>query len=231
MIRTEDIEDALDGLFYLNQLLPQNPMYSILPPDMIPLKGEVLSRDCLHEGINNGRRWLKSGSLEASLALLLCDGRYRNSVAIMRPSYCSAIAAAHEKHVRFINLKVGSNSFTTEEQIKNLTDDFNLSLNMVIDSIIRPYPDLFKKKLIVFPNSERNLHWTATYVFNPCQIMANDDDGLKTCFYRYCGLNQKGRSSVANSHGVIWFLNVLYSHHLHMNQAGEGAPFVIQYPS
>ena len=37
MITTEDIEDALDGLFYLNQLLPQNPMYSILPPDMIPL--------------------------------------------------------------------------------------------------------------------------------------------------------------------------------------------------
>jgi hypothetical protein len=30
MITTEDIEDALDGLFYLNQLLWQNPRYSIL---------------------------------------------------------------------------------------------------------------------------------------------------------------------------------------------------------
>jgi len=105
---------------------------------------------------------------------------------------------------------------------------YNNCVDMVVKAIIRPNPGLFKKKVLVFIADEGDSHWTATFVFNPSCIIAEEapnGDTLRCCYYQYCGLEQTGSSKVGLIHGIHWFLNLLYNHNslskANLSQKGE----------
>jgi hypothetical protein len=56
--------------------------------------------------------------------------------------------------------------------------------------LIKPHPDLLKKKIIVFVADEGDCHWTVTFVFNPSttgKTLEHEDNQHCCCVYCYCG--------------------------------------------
>jgi hypothetical protein len=106
--------------------------------------------------------------------------------------------------------------WVTEEDIARKKARYDNHVNFLIKNVIMSQDNLFKKKLIVFVlNDKSRVHWTATFVFNPSCIKedanpTNSRPDLRSCFYCYCGKSKSGDTYVDWSHGMHWFLNLLY---------------------
>ncbi len=80
------------------------------------------------------------------------------------------------------------------------------------DFVCEPLPD--KKEVIVFPQNLNDAHWMVTLVFNPRSIDKDTEyrPELQTCKIHFCSMNTTGSSSAKISQGLLWFLNLAFSH-------------------
>jgi hypothetical protein len=113
-------------------------------------------------------------------------------------------------------------------ELAQAVGDADDCLTEVVKKIIKPHPDLLKKKITVFVADEGDSHWTVTFVFNPGTVgkaLEHTENLPRCCFYCYCGYDAHGQTLVAHTHGLKWFLNLAYSverhNQLHGTKAGE----------
>ena len=78
----EDLEAAYAGLDVLSTLVPP-PMGNLPWRNHIRGGGDIDSRDRLVHSKSGGTTWMNSGQLQMMTALLLKDGRYDASVAVI----------------------------------------------------------------------------------------------------------------------------------------------------
>jgi len=217
-ITADDFRQATDGLKLLEWLLPPSSEHHLLSTDKHTIHGEVMFERRILEGKSNGKEWMSTGKIEAGLALLMADGRYSKDVAIIAPSYSGLIAAGHASELKYREMmEKNTNEFGSVDsmELARASANTNDCLNQVLQKIIGQHPGLMGKKILVFVADEGECHWTVTFVFNPGTIdkaWEREDDHLRCCFYRYCGYNSKGGTLVAHTHGLKWFLNLLFSH-------------------
>jgi hypothetical protein len=162
------------------------------------------------ESKTNGTEWMFHGHTSAALALFMSDGRYKDHVAIIPPNHMASIKAANALY-NLMN-KVEKDS----EEYKALESKYQKVIGMLMEKVITVQPNLFEKKMIVFVINRDKVHWEATFIFNPSYIqidVATDLNALRCCFFRYCGKRNDGTTYIHGSHGIPWFLNLLYNYH------------------
>jgi hypothetical protein len=96
------MEEANAGLDLLNNLLP--PPFSLLvSPEKMRCSGELVSHSRLNHSKSGGKAWMATGELQMMTALLMKDGRYEDSVAILSFTDMQRIQGCFEllqKHCR-----------------------------------------------------------------------------------------------------------------------------------
>ena len=229
-VTEEDFSSTIAGLTLWNWLVPPSS-YRLMPPERHTIHGEVLFGRRMWESKSSGTKWMSTGEIEAGLALLMADGRYSDDVVIIPPSYSGLVAAGYASELKHDELtRRNTQQFGSVDhmELAGASNDANDCLTEVVKKIIKPHPELLKKKLIVFVADEKNCHWTVTFVFNPGTVASeHEEDQPRCCFYRYCGYDAYGQTLVAHTHGLKWFLNLAYSvekhDEMHGTQAGENA--------
>ena len=225
-ITADDFSSTIAGLTLWNWLVPPSSC-RLMSPDKHTIHGEVLFGRRMLEGKSFGTRWMSTGEVSAGLALLMADGRYSKDVVVIPPSYSGLVAAGYASEMKVDEMK---RNFGSVDQmvLAQATNDADDCLTEVVKKIIKPNPDLLTKRIIVFVADEGQQHWTVTFVFNPGTVskaLEHTENLPRCCFYRYCGYDAHGRTSVAHTHGLKWFLNLAYSverhDHLHGTKAGE----------
>jgi hypothetical protein len=91
------MDKVVSGLHMVENLLPGH-LSPLLPPGSIHLHGEILMENRKNHGRMKGTAWMSTGKLETMTALLMCDGRYDDTVAIVAFSQVNAIGKAFEAH-------------------------------------------------------------------------------------------------------------------------------------
>jgi hypothetical protein len=76
------MEEAYAGLDLLNNLLPP-PLGLLVSPEKRQCSGELVSHARLDHSKSGGKTWMAKGELQMMTALLMKDGRYEESVAIL----------------------------------------------------------------------------------------------------------------------------------------------------
>ncbi len=76
------MEDAFAGLNLLNNLLPP-PLGLLVSPEKMLCSGEMVSHARLDYSKSGGKTWMATCELQMMTALLMKDGRYEESVAIL----------------------------------------------------------------------------------------------------------------------------------------------------
>lgn len=99
----------------------------------------------------------------------------------------------------------------------NILNSWKKHQTFILKNVLSVYPSIMQKKVIVFPKNLNNAHWMVTFVFNPSSIHRDFAfrQGLRPCFYRYCSQNPSGTRKVKIQQGLLWFLNLAYSHTFH----------------
>jgi hypothetical protein len=82
LLTNADLEEAFAGLDYLNNLLPP-PFGDLVLPDQLRGSGEIGSEARLDHSKSGGKTWMATGELQMMTSLLMRDGRYDTSVAIL----------------------------------------------------------------------------------------------------------------------------------------------------
>ena len=216
VMSNEDLRHAQRDLPFLNELFPLSTEHSLMESSAHAFHGEILMQQRLQESISEGTSWMKTGHIASALALLMCDGRYKDHAAIIPPTYMVAISSAYECLLDLRKaMRERRRVWVTEEDIAWKKTRYDNHVNFLIKNVIMSHDNLFKKRLIVFVLNESSVHWTATFVFNPSCIKEdanpNSRQDLRCCFYRYCGKSKSGDTYVDRSHGMHWFLNLLYN--------------------
>jgi hypothetical protein len=212
-----DLEGAYAGLDLLNNLLPL-PMGVILGPNKMHTSGELLSTERVLHSSRLGTHWMSNSELSMMTALLMKDGRYDASVAILTISDMLRIRDCIKALQTYMNSKTMAKQLGLEEKnattIKCQFATYEGQMNSIVKNLLFFNPGLLQKKILVFPCNIKNSHWGATFVFNPGDIEAAFDDAssCRTCFFRYCSLHPSGTRKIPNEFGIIWFLNLAFSY-------------------
>ena len=82
LLTNVDLEEAHAGLHLLNNLLPP-PFGLLVSPEKMRCSGEMVSHGRLNHSKSGGKTWMATGELQMMAALLMKDGRYEESVAIL----------------------------------------------------------------------------------------------------------------------------------------------------
>ena len=82
LLTNVDMEEAYAGLDLLNNLLPP-PLGLLVSPDKMLCSGEMVSHARLDYSKSGGKTWMATCELQMMTALLMKDGRYEESVAIL----------------------------------------------------------------------------------------------------------------------------------------------------
>ncbi|KAI2510072.1 hypothetical protein MHU86_4366 [Fragilaria crotonensis] len=82
LLTNADLEEAFTGLDYLNNLLPP-PFGDLVLPDQLRGFGEMGSQERLDHSKSGGKTWMATRELQMMTSLLMRDGRYHTSVAIL----------------------------------------------------------------------------------------------------------------------------------------------------
>ncbi len=194
-------DGASAGLDYLNNLLPP-PFGDLVLPDQSLGSGEIGSQARFNHSKSAGKTWMATGELQMMTTLLMRDGRYDTSVAILSftdmqliqgcfellQSHLSAkkyekdLMDAKEAKYAECSALVKEKYGNSKEELYHKYDD---QMNHVVKNVLLFYPGLLQKRLIVFSTNLQNNHWGATFVFNAGDIVAATDDVscLRTCFF------------------------------------------------
>jgi len=230
LLTNADLEEAFTGLDYLNNLLPP-PFGDLVLPDQLRGCGEVGSQERLDHSKSGGKTWMATRELQMMTSLLMRDGRYHTSVAILSFDDMQVIQGCFGRLQRHLSAKKYENDLmaangadhaeclalvkkrygSSKEELYQKYDD---QMNRVVKEVLLFYPGLLQKRLIVFPTNLGDNHWAATFVFNAGDVVAATDDVscLRTCFFRYCSLHPSGTTKIPNNVGVVWFLNLAFSY-------------------
>ena len=100
----EDLEAAYAGLDVLSTLVPP-PMGNLPWRNHIRGGGDIDSRDRLVHSKSGGTTWMNSGQLQMMTALLLKDGRYDASVAVISCTDIQMIEGCFEILQRHLSAK------------------------------------------------------------------------------------------------------------------------------
>jgi hypothetical protein len=206
----DDFVEIQTNLEYLNRLFPFSDRHRFLDLSEQFVGGYVDMESRIAESKTNGTEWMFHGHISAALALFMSDGRYKDHVAIIPPNHMASIKAANALY-NLMN-KVEKDS----EEYKALESKYQKVIGMLMEKVITVQPNLFEKKMIVFVINRDKVHWEATFIFNPSYIqidVATDLNALRCCFFRYCGKRNDGTTYIHGSHGIPWFLNLLYNYH------------------
>jgi hypothetical protein len=215
-INTVDLREAFDNLDLLQSLLPlRNEESPAVPiPEQI-LKGEVTVERRWRASHYRGKHWLNTGEIAAGLAMLMADKRYSEDVGIIPPTY-NLLLIQGEKTERAYQ-KCFEDANVTAQEVKVLKKAYLDAYNVVLENVIEPQPDLFFKKILIFVMNVRDNHWVVTFVFN-AECIPNaesnnvgSDTDRRCCFFRYCGKDSQGTTTITHDHGIKWFLNLLIS--------------------
>jgi hypothetical protein len=128
----------------------------------------------------DGTKWMFHGHISAALALFMSDGRYKDHVAIIPPNHMESIKAAN---ALYNQMNVAEKD--SKEQ-KELESKYQKVVGMLMEKVITVQPNLFDKKMIVFVINRDEVHWEATFIFNPSYIqidLATDPNALRCCFF------------------------------------------------
>ena len=231
LLSNADLEEACAGLDYLNNLIPP-PFGDLLLPHELQGGGEIGSQARLDHSKSGGKTWMATGELQMMTALLMRDGRYDTSVAIMSFTDMQLIQGCFELLLSHLSAKKFEKDLMDAEEAEyaecsalvkekygfskeELYLKYEHQMNHVVKNVLLFYPGLLKKRLIVFPTNLRNNHWGATFVFNAGDIVEAAKDNvssLRTCFFRYCSLHPSGTTKIPSNVGIVWFLNLAFSY-------------------
>ena len=203
LLTNADLEEACAGLDYLNNLLPP-PFGDLVLPDQLQGSEEIGLQASFDHSKSAGKTWMATGELQMMTALLMRDGRYDKSNAILSftdmqliqgcfellQSHFSAkkyekdLMDAKEAEYAECSALVKEKYGSSKEELNRKYDD---QMNHVVKKVLLFYPGLLQKRLIVFPTNLRNNHWGATFVFNAGDIVAATDDVsfLRTGFFAF----------------------------------------------
>ena len=93
---------------------------------------------------------MKTGHIASALALLMCDGRYKDHAAIIPPTYMVAIASAYEFLLDLRKaMRERRRVWVMEEDIAWKKTRYDNHVNFLIKNVIMSHDNLFKKRLIV----------------------------------------------------------------------------------
>ena len=237
---TEDVQQCFVGLDLLDQIIPTTDG-KLLPPGALRFSGELTAKQRKDHSKKNGTAWLTTGQIELMHALIFRDGRYDNSVFVMRMSFMSYVHNGYITQNRvtsMLKMKEGLPADMVEAVLeKYISNKFGMSSSEILKSwdlamkelqskVIHAFPNLLQKKMLVFPINDDDVHWKCVYVFNPSSIDINLDDEQtptpRACFYQYCGMDASGRTVIKSENAVLWFLNLLYSYDVfYRNHPGQ----------
>ena len=82
LLTNVDLEEVYAGLDLLNNLLPP-PLGLLVSPEKMLCSGEMVSHARLDYSKSGGKTWMATCELQMMTALLMKDGRYEESVAIL----------------------------------------------------------------------------------------------------------------------------------------------------
>ncbi|KAI2497453.1 hypothetical protein MHU86_17057 [Fragilaria crotonensis] len=174
LLTNADLEEAFTGLDYLNNLLPP-PFGDLVLPDQLRGFGEMGSQERLDHSKSGGKTWMATRELQMMTSLLMRDGRYHTSVAILsfddmqviqRLLWTSSTSSIC-KEVQRLDGSQWSRSCrmscpcekrygSSKEELYQKYDD---QMNRVVKEVLLFYPGLLQKRLIVFPLNLSGDHW------------------------------------------------------------------------
>ena len=135
-----DMSDVFIGLDLLENLLPL-PINPVLPPGSIHVRGEMLMKSRRDHGIMKGKGWMSTGELDLLTSLVMRDGRYDDSVAIVPFAYVNSIAMAFEaykKATEFQDFK-GKYFKQREAELKEIfLEKYNADVYCVLSAMNSP---------------------------------------------------------------------------------------------
>jgi hypothetical protein len=179
------------------------------------LKGDVTVERRWKASQYRGKHWLNTGEIAAGLAMLMADKLYSEDVGIIPPTY-NLLLIEGEKAERAYQKGIDDSNLSPEE-VKVRKKAYLDAYNVVLENVIDPHPDLFFKKILIFVMNVRDNHWVFTFVFNADCIpnaesnYVSSDPNRRCCFFRYCGKDSQGTTTITHNHGIKWFLNLLIS--------------------
>jgi hypothetical protein len=83
LLTNVDMEEAYAGLDLLNNLLPPPLVSLLISPEKMRCSGELVTHARLNHSKSGGKAWMGTSELQMMTALLMKDGRYEESVAIL----------------------------------------------------------------------------------------------------------------------------------------------------
>ena len=231
-VPTEDLEKAFEGLTFLEHLLPPRKLPAAASPastttSCSKLNGEISWKGRLAHGRAGGEGWMTFGEQQMMLTLITRDGRYNQHVHIIplqtmqhiekaATAFIMCIVAGKRKDTLEKNDPKGNDDAKILEEFKMSTAELMRKYVGLMIFVIKDYltfnRNVWEKKIIVFPCNNKNVHWAATYVFNPGGIEAStaakQRGSPQPCFFRYCSKHPDGSRNIDLKKGVIWFLNL-----------------------
>ncbi|KAI2509656.1 hypothetical protein MHU86_4776 [Fragilaria crotonensis] len=228
LLTNADLEEAFTGLDYLNNLLPP-PFGDLVLPDQLRGFGEMGSQERLDHSKSGGKTWMATRELQMMTSLLMRDGRYHTSVAILSFDDMQVIQGCFARLQRHLSAKKYENDLmvangadhaeclalvkrygSSKEELYQKYDD---QMNRVVKEVLLFYPGLLQKRLIVFPTNLSNDHW-GQHLFSMLETL-----WLPRMMYHASGhvfsLLQSSslrHEKIPNNVGVVWFLNLAFSY-------------------
>ncbi len=152
------------------------------------------------------KAFIEMSSIPRLQCFLSCDGRYEDAAFILPLIDSNTLRDGFSAHARLRSLLEfqKENEFMDEEQrdamifnllnadAKTVHSKQQQQQHYVVNHIIDRNPGLLSKKVLIFPQNERDGHWNVTFVFNPGYICENVNESdvpyhsLQPCFFRYC---------------------------------------------
>jgi len=211
-----DMDACMQNLNIFNNLLPgasTNNLILLQPVHTRYIHGEMMSSSRLKNDTTNGEEWISLGELHLFLAFLLRDGRYNESVFVVPIPDVQRISAAFQAQEAYVKAK-NRDGAVDIQHLEELKRKFDSSVRAVIENVIQPNPGLLQKQCILFIACIDD-HWRSVFVFNASSIIAGTSKGktgLRCCHYSYNSFNPLGDDPAPHSMGIVWFLNLAFSH-------------------
>lgn len=124
LLTNTDLEEAFVGLDFVSNLLPP-PFCVLVSPHKMRGSGEMGSDERLKHSKSGGKTWMATGELQMMTALLMMDGRYEASAAIISFTDMQLIQGCFELLQRHLSAKKYEKDLmgAKEEELREVAEE------------------------------------------------------------------------------------------------------------